>query len=756
MRQAIPDTVIENCHHIVCKTKASNLMKLPLLSTLAEGKITVLLFHKVPAVHHRLSPTELEVSGFEQVINAVMENFRILPLDEAVGALSKGKLPRGTACITFDDGYPEWVKHVAPVLERKNAHATFFVTSGQFDSMPMWNERILYAVDQCAMNLSSIDMTDLGLPILPLRTLQERQAAVRLLDGAIKYLPPTKKEEALQKLQAFTGQSTSAPRMTTGDVNHLHAKGFTIGAHSITHPILSQCDDEEAYQEIAGSREMLESIVRAPVKLFAYPNGIPGRDFGPKHVEMVRKAGYVMAFSTHSGVATRDTSPFQIPRFTPWGPSSTKMGLQLARNLMQKPRAVKENGELAKALMVAFHFPPQAGSSGVQRTINFAKQLPNAGWIPTILTANTRAYESVSDDLLKSIPDKVSVKRAFALDASRHFSFKGKYLGVMALPDRWSSWWLGAVFIGLREIIQKKPSILWSTYPIATAHLICATLHRFSKIPWIADFRDPMVTEAYPVGQLQRKVWKCIEASVVRRAVKCTFTTNRTLELYSERYPGCKDKFMVIENGFDEDAFEGNSPLREDVEPHQYLFLHSGVIYPKERDPTPFFLALRQLIDEGTVQRAQIRIRFRAPRHEEEILGAALQAGVEDLVEVCAPIPYRLAIAEMLGADILLLFQGKGFDTQIPAKLYEYLRAGRPILALAGRGGDTWKMLEGLSSGRCADIEDPKDIEAELKRCLHDLASRDSPNLGSLDWMMRYSRKHGAWQLIQAMNTAKT
>lgn len=733
-------------------------MRLPFLTSLANGKITVLLFHKVPETRHRLSPTELEVSGFEQVLDAVMENFSILPLGEAVGALAKGKLPAKTACITFDDGYPEWVSQVAPALERRNAHATFFVTSGQFDNLPMWNERILYAVDSCAPNAQSLDMTEFGLPVLGLKTLQERQAAVRLLDGVIKYLPPHRKEEALQKLECHAGQRDKVPSMTAMELRHLHARGFAIGAHSISHPILTQCSDEEAYREIAGSREMLEGIMGAPVKLFAYPNGIPGKDFGPTHVEMVRKAGYSTAFSTHSGVANRDTSHFQIPRFTPWGPSSTRMSLQLARNLMQRPSVMKEGRRpAAKALMVAFHFPPQAGSSGIQRTLNFAKNLPNGGWLPTVLTAQSRAYEAVSDDLLESIPQNVSVRRAFALDASRHFGIRGKYIGAMALPDRWSSWWFGAVLTGLWEIRKNRPEVLWSTYPIATAHLIGVTLHRLTGIPWIADFRDPMLTASYPIGKTQRQIWAGIEASTVRRAAHCTFTTQRTVDLYAARYPAFKHKFSVIANGYDEDAFKDNTPVREGVKISQRLLLHSGVIYPKERDPAPFFFALSSLIGEGVISRNELRVRFRAPKHGDEIAAAARSAGLDDIVEVKPSISYREAIAEMLGADLLLLFQGEGFDTQIPAKLYEYFRAGRPILGMTGEFGDTRKMLDDVAHARSAVIHDSESIKKELRRCLEELPVYDSiADREPSDWVLYHSRSNGAKRLGDVMASVST
>src|SRR5262245_46074308 len=135
-----------------------------------------------------------------------------------------------------------------------------------------------------------------------------------------------------------------------------------------------------------------------------------------------------------------------------------------------------------RVLMIAFHYPPLRGSSGIQRTLKFSRYLPAYGWQPLILTASSKAYAQVRYELLKCIPEKVLVQRAFALDTARHLAFRGAYLSWMALPDRWVSWWLGGVLAGLRLVRTYRPAILWSTYPIATAHLIGLTLHKLTGI----------------------------------------------------------------------------------------------------------------------------------------------------------------------------------------------------------------------------------------------------------------------------------
>src|SRR5439155_23600653 len=155
------------------------------------------------------------------------------------------------------------------------------------------------------------------------------------------------------------------------------------------------------------------------------------------------------------------------------------------------PRRAGEN-PMKKVLMIAYHYPPYGGGSGIHRTLKFSRYLSEYGWQPIVLTCHPRAYarREATDG---NIPPGVLTVRAFALDTSRHLSFRGAYPRWMALPDRWMVWCPAAVTMGARLIRNYRPDILWSTYPIATAHTIGLALRRWSGLPWVADFRDPMV-----------------------------------------------------------------------------------------------------------------------------------------------------------------------------------------------------------------------------------------------------------------------
>ena len=724
---------------------------------LSRGKLTILQFHKVPKTAHALDLLDLDLSGFERVLEATTRIFQIKPLEEAVLALRAGNLPPRTACITFDDGYPDWINGVVPVLEKNNAHATFFITTGQFSGVPLWNERILHAIAHISEKTVSLTLGE-GLENINVATVEHKQAAVQKIQSILKYFEPIKREQFLHLLESIAGcASSQVPVLSGAGLREIHAKGFGIGAHSVNHPILSRCTPKDAYREIAESREELEGLIKGAVQTFAYPNGITGKDFTSEHVEMVRRAGFTTAFTTDRGAATGDSSVLQLPRFSPWGPTVSKMKLQFAKNFYQKPNLLKEDIARQKknVLMVAFHFPPQSGSSGILRTLNFVKHLPDNGWQPLVLTAAARAYAEQRNDLIASIPSHTKVIRGFALDAARHFSIGGKYPLALALPDRWASWWLGAVSAGLRAIREQRPDVIWSTYPISTAHWIGSTLSRVSGLPWVVDFRDPMVGAGYPADRWQRYIWNKLERKVVRQAAACVFTSQRAALTYSQRYPEIAHKCRVIENGFDEGIFETATPKRSNIADDCLLMLHSGLIYPKDRNPSHFFAAVQSLIASGKLDRNKIRIRFRAPQHGDEVSAFAAQYGLESVVDIEPPISYQDAISEMMAADALLVFQGSNFNAQIPAKIYEYIRAQRPVLAFLDPAGDTAVQLSQFKEGVFqADINSTESIQAALLAWLDGLQSLnfDKGMPANIEMVKRYSRKSQAKVLAELLD----
>ena len=405
-----------------------------------------------------------------------------------------------------------------------------------------------------------------------------------------------------------------------------------------------------------------------------------------------------------------------------------------------------------RVLMIAFHFPPLRGSSGIQRTLKFAQYLLGFGWNPVVLSAHPRAFVNAGDDQLRDIPAEVPVYRAFALDTSRHLSVAGRYPGFLALPDRWVSWCVGAVPAGWRLTRRYRPDVIWSTYPIASAHLIGLLLHRLTGIPWVADLRDPMTDEGYPSNPLTRRAYGWIERQTLAHCSVAVCTTPGAIKTYRTRFPEIpEERFALIENGYDEENFTQAAVAAPARAGGPFVLVHSGVIYPSERDPKPLFAALASLQSEGMLSAANFRLVLRATGHDGYLAELIREYGIESLVTLAPHMPYREALAEMLSAGGLLILQASNCNHQIPAKLYEYLRARRPILALTDPIGDTAAALRAAGVDTIAPLDDQAAIAAAIARFVP-LAQEGKAPIASDDAVAANSRQSRTAQLARLLD----
>lgn len=409
--------------------------------------------------------------------------------------------------------------------------------------------------------------------------------------------------------------------------------------------------------------------------------------------------------------------------------------------------------EVKKILIIAYHFPPQSGSSGGLRSLKFARYLPENGWLPVVLTAQPRAYERTDDSQLAEIPPQVEVIRAWGLDTRRHLSLRGRYIKWMALPDRWMTWALGAIPFGLLAIYRKRIDILFTTYPIASAVLIGLILHRLTGKPWVVDFRDSMTEDDYPRDPNLHRIYRYLERQAVRFGARLVFTARSTLQMYLDRYPWLSpSKCLVIPNGFDE---EDISELRLDSptalgQDRVVRLLHSGLIYPEERDPIPFFRSLARLKQDGSISEANLSVDLRACGFEDRYREVVQSLRLEEIVHFLPLLPYRESLRDAAEADALLLLQAANCDHQIPAKAYEYLRLSKPILALTTHSGDTAALLTEVGGATIADLVDQEDICRTLPSFLEAVRYHRHP-LPDQNRVSRFRRSFQTQQLAQSL-----
>jgi hypothetical protein len=413
---------------------------------------------------------------------------------------------------------------------------------------------------------------------------------------------------------------------------------------------------------------------------------------------------------------------------------------------------------LGNVLIIAYHFPPQAGSSGLLRSLKYCQYLPAFGWHPAVLAPHPRAYEKIDEKSLNSIPKDVPVTRSFAMDTKKHMGIGGRYLRYMALPDRWVSWVFGGVPAGMGAVRKHHTDILYSTFPIMSAALIGLWLQRFTGLPWVLDLRDPMSQEDYPHDPLVRRVWTKVERACMRRVSRVIFTAEAARRMYLDRYPEFlkPEMCVLISNGYDEADFRDlELPAIGPVPAGRRIRLvHSGLIYPVERDPRPMFSAVGRLKKMGRLSADKVQIAFRAPGSEDLYRKLLAERDIEDLIVLEPHTPYRQALQECAEADGLLLFQAADCDKQIPAKAYEYLRIGKPIFALTTHTGDTAALLREVGGATIVNIASEDEIYEGLSSFVDALCVGTHP-VPDKERIQRYTREAQAGQLAKVLDDLK-
>lgn len=297
----------------------------------AGARLSILIYHRVLPQPDPLRKWEIDAATFDAHMRALAQHFTPLPLFEAVERLKSHNLPARAACVTFDDGYADNIEVALPILQRHGISATFFIATGYLDGGRMWNDTITDAVGGTPQ--SQLDLSSLGLGSFPLTSIQERQTAILALLNRLKHLPSA--ERAGKTLQIGSLSGAILPdnlMMCTEQVRGLHQAGMEIGGHTVSHPILLNLPDKAAHKEIADGKARLEDIIGVPLRLFAYPNGKPGKDYAPAHVAIVKQLGFSAAVSTTWGAASSASDAYQLPRFTPWDKSPRRFVLRLLQN----------------------------------------------------------------------------------------------------------------------------------------------------------------------------------------------------------------------------------------------------------------------------------------------------------------------------------------------------------------------------------------------------------------------------------------
>lgn len=297
----------------------------------ARGRLSILTFHRVLPQPDPLFPELPDAAGFEAQMRWVRDWFNVVPLQQGIEMLYAGTVPSRALAITFDDGYTDNEEIAAPILKRLGLGATFFVSTRFLDGSCMWNDQVVEAIRRCPgeeMNLEA-----LGLRRYSIATVTERQRTIISLVLDVKHFEAERRRELVAAIEASAGsQAPKGLMMSPDQVRELRNMGMQVGAHTVSHPILTRLSAGAALEEIARSKAHLEDLLQERVDLFAYPNGMPRRDYAAEHVQMVRECGFKAAVTTAQGAASSASDRFQLPRFAPWDRDRLRYGARLLGN----------------------------------------------------------------------------------------------------------------------------------------------------------------------------------------------------------------------------------------------------------------------------------------------------------------------------------------------------------------------------------------------------------------------------------------
>lgn len=391
-------------------------------------------------------------------------------------------------------------------------------------------------------------------------------------------------------------------------------------------------------------------------------------------------------------------------------------------------------------LCIAYAFPP-INRSGTQRTLGFVRHLDRLGWDASVLTVQPQG-ELVDASLMQRVPQSTEVfripwqdrvarlKKWLPLNShssnsdssrplegmpqrpSRNRGLRSMVSEWLNTPDSRVGWVRPAVRSGVSAMYRRPIEIIYSTSPYASAHLIALQLKRRTGLPWVADFRDPWRDQPYRTRRGALAEW-CdarLERLVLSAADHVVVNTIEAQTQLTRRSYGLEDRCSVIANGWDEDVASCTTPVRFG-RPGEIVLVHAGQFYGP-RNPEPIFRAFTELRNRRPELAARLRLVFIGPTffRQTTLDAFAEKVGLSERVTVLGPRGHGEALSLMAGADALLLAgAGDGSpETQVPAKLYEYLSLRKPILALVAPESPSARILR--EARAAALICDPRDL----------------------------------------------
>ena len=376
---------------------------------------------------------------------------------------------------------------------------------------------------------------------------------------------------------------------------------------------------------------------------------------------------------------------------------------------------------MKKVLFITYYWPP-SGKASLHWPLKIIKHLPSFGWLPIVLTVNEDTFSAKDETFNEEIPKEVKVFRAKSYEpfdvykkligksknerlvASETISKKNKNfthrLSIwirmnLFIPDARVGWYFPALKTGTHLLAKEKVGAIVSVGPPHTTHLVGKKLAANFKLPHVPVFIDPWTDIAYykdfTRNLITKRIDNHLEKSVLENSKEIVFVTKTMCEDYEKKYPSIKNKTDVLYWGYSEEDFS-SLPSSTSMENKEEVLLHSGNIFDYQ-NPRLFWLTLKKEIDTGR----KLKIKFIgtvAPELKQSITNA----GLDNYTKYKGFLPYKEMLQEMLNANYLLVCATE--PRHAPGKLFEYLRAGKPIIAFGNDNSEVKDILTKANAGK--------------------------------------------------------
>jgi glycosyltransferase involved in cell wall biosynthesis len=331
---------------------------------------------------------------------------------------------------------------------------------------------------------------------------------------------------------------------------------------------------------------------------------------------------------------------------------------------------------LKRLLVLAYWYPPE-NASGAQRPYRFVKYLQAYGYESEIVTASPASPGAVQVALQ---PNGWSVPAVL----SRALRCTER---VLPYADRLAWAPLAAA------AVERRPGVILSTSPPVATHVAGWLLKQRFGVPWVADFRDPLYDNPFRSRAWGRPYDRALEALIFARADAIIANTDKAAEAMRRRHPAAASRVHLLWNGYD----PGEALAAAPIPPRPFRTLvHLGSLYGG-RHPGLLISSLRRLTGGGLLDPGQVRLRLIGPVEPGQAWMAGCSGDAAPAWLDCRNTTVSRAAAqrEMSESDYLLLLDlnERGAGVQVPAKLFEYVRIGRPILAVTSRDSSSARIL---------------------------------------------------------------